>query len=481
MNALVPSLGAAILLLAACVPAGAGPGPSASEPTALPSAPEPAPIPSATSSPTPRPSTLLVAVAAFTSPRDEVRLAELREVVVAEPFAEAVRSLIPHVRVVTMPEAGVLAAVRASPTAIGLVLPERVDPSVKTVVVDGMDFWSPALDRSTYPLVVPVDVAPGPVARTWELLAAGGIIYGRGVQERVELYRDPARPFAKVRDLTRAADLAVATLEAPLSGDANRFCEHCMTFVGNERYVTGIADAGFDALSLAANHSGDAGPQSVLDSVRVLREAGIVPFGGGPDAASARRPAILDVRGVRVALLGYSDVPPESYAATATRPGDAHLFHDDHTYASIRAEVAAARAVADVVVVLAHWGVEYEDRPRPWVEAAAHAMVEAGATAVLGDHPHWVQSVETYRGGYIAYSMGNFVFDQMWSAETRQGSIHRLFFSGSRLVAVRIVPTLLEDYHQPRPLLLGEPGYAQTLARIFRHSKFEGPERPAVR
>ncbi|MEK7860279.1 MAG: CapA family protein [Chloroflexota bacterium] len=251
--------------------------------------------------------------------------------------------------------------------------------------------------------------------------------------------------------------------------------------VGNERYVTGIADAGFDALSLAANHSGDAGPQGVLDSVRVLREAGIVPFGGGPDAASARRPAILDVHGVRVALLGYSDVPPESYAATATRPGDAHLFHDDPTYASIRADVAAARAVADVVVVLAHWGVEYEDRPRPWVEAAAHAMVEAGATAVLGDHPHWVQSVETYRGGYIAYSMGNFVFDQMWSTETRQGSIHRLFFSGSRLVAVRIVPTLLEDSHQPRPLLLGEPGYAQTLARIFRHSKFEGPERPAVR
>ncbi|MEK7285423.1 MAG: hypothetical protein AAB114_06125, partial [Chloroflexota bacterium] len=163
MNALVPSLGVAILLLATCVPAGAGPGPSASEPTALPSAPEPAPIPSATSSPTPRPSTPLVAVAAFTSPRDEIRLAELREVLVAEPFAEAVRSLIPHVRVVTMPEAGVLAAVRASPTAIGLVLPERVDPSVKTVVVDGMDFWSPALDRSTYPLVVSVDAAPGPI------------------------------------------------------------------------------------------------------------------------------------------------------------------------------------------------------------------------------------------------------------------------------------------------------------------------------
>jgi poly-gamma-glutamate capsule biosynthesis protein CapA/YwtB (metallophosphatase superfamily) len=318
-----------------------------------------------------------------------------------------------------------------------------------------------------------VDVAAGSVAvtrrYTWELVAAGGIIFGRGVQERVERYGDPGRPFAKVRELVRRADLAIATLEAPLSGNANRFCDTCFTFVGHERYVSGIADAGFDALSLAANHIGDAGPKGVTDSIRVLTGAGIVAFGAGANAAEARRPALLRTAGGTVALLGYSDVGPPSYVATATSAGHAPLTHDDG-YRQVRADIAAARAVADVVVVVTHWGVEYEDRPRPWIVAAARAMIDAGADVVLGDHPHWVQSVELYGGGYIAYSLGNFVFDQMWSSETREGSIHRLFFDGPRLAAVRIVPTLLEDWHQPRPLSPDERAYSETMGRIWRHS-----------
>ena len=137
----------------------------------------------------------------------------------------------------------------------------------------------------------------------------------------------------------------------------------------------------------------------------------------------------------------------------------------------MRADVAAARAVADLVIVVPHWGIEYEDHPRPWVVAAAHAMIDAGADVVLADHPHWVQSVELYGGHYIAYSMGNFVFDQMWSTETREGSIHRLFFDGARLISVRIQPTLLEDYSRPRPLAPDEPQFRETLERIWRGSR----------
>jgi poly-gamma-glutamate synthesis protein (capsule biosynthesis protein) len=332
---------------------------------------------------------------------------------------------------------------------------------------------APPVSRAADTRQPAVDVAAGSVAvtrpYTWELLAAGGIIFGRGVQERVERYNDPKRPFASMRDMVRRADLAIATLEAPLSGNANRYCDTCMTFVGNERYVSGIVDAGFDALSLAANHIGDAGPRGVTDSIRVLKGAGIAPFGAGANEADARRPALLKTAGGMVAFLGYSDVGPPSYVATATTAGHAPLTHDDG-YQQVRADIAAARAVADVVVVVTHWGVEYEDRPRPWVVAAAHAMIDAGADVVLGDHPHWVQSVELYGGGYIAYSLGNFVFDQMWSSETREGSIHRLFFDGSQLASVRIVPTLLEDWHQPRPLSPDEPAYAETMARIWRHS-----------
>lgn len=350
------------------------------------------------------------------------------------------------------------------------IVPREADP---TVAPPAATPW-PAPTGSpepSGPWTFDVAAASVPVTApyTWELLAAGGIIYGRGVQERVERYGDPTRPFAYVRDLVRAADVAVATLEAPLSGDGNGWCQGCMTFVGDERYASAIAHAGFDALSLAGNHIGDAGTQGVLDSVRAVRGADMLAFGAGASEAEARRPGIVETHGVTVAFLGYCDVPPESYRATAERPGYAALVHTDG-YRTVAADIAAARLVADVVVVMPHWGIEYEPRPRPWIVAAAHAMIDAGADVVLGDHSHWVQPVEIYKGRYIAYSLGNFVFDQMWSVETRQGSLHRLFFDGARLTSVRIVPTLLEDWHQPRPLRPDERAYAETMARIGKHA-----------
>jgi poly-gamma-glutamate capsule biosynthesis protein CapA/YwtB (metallophosphatase superfamily) len=175
-----------------------------------------------------------------------------------------------------------------------------------------------------------------------------------------------------------------------------------------------------------------------------------------------------------LAMLAYNDVPPESYAASATRAGSARLVHDDPTYATLRAEIAAAADVADVVVIVAHWGIEYGNAPRAQTIAAAHAMIEAGASVVIGDHPHWVQSVETYRGGYITYGIGNFVFDQMWSMETREGSIQELFFDKAKLVAVRIRPTIIEDYFRPRLLRTNEAAYRATLNRIWQHSLFRG-------
>jgi poly-gamma-glutamate capsule biosynthesis protein CapA/YwtB (metallophosphatase superfamily) len=347
-----------------------------------------------------------------------------------------------------------------------------VTSGVRTLDLDGRFFWTDA-DRAAWPLAIPVDRAD-PLPRTWSVLAAGEMIFGRGVQERIEtrFKGDASAAFVKVRDRLRAADLAIATLEAPLSGKANQWCDSCMRFVGNERYATGIADAGLDVVSLAANHIGDAGPSGVLDTMRSLDAAHVAHVGAGADAAAARTTLMTTAGGVRVALLAYDDVPPAGYGATRTSAGSNLLRHDDPTYAAVRMDVARASLDADVVIVLAHWGAEYEDAPRENVVAAAHAMVEAGATAIVGDHPHWVQSIERYRGAYIAYGVGNFVFDQMWSDETREGSLQELSFLGDRLVSVRILPTLIEDYYRPRLLRSDEPAYRAVLQRIWKHSIF---------
>ncbi|HUG56205.1 MAG TPA: CapA family protein, partial [Candidatus Limnocylindrales bacterium] len=248
------------------------------------------------------------------------------------------------------------------------------------------------------------------------------------------------------------------------------YCQGCLVFVGDERYAAAVADAGFHVLSLAGNHSGDAGPDGVLDSMRALDSVDIQHFGAGPDAAAAARPLVIQRGEVRIAFLGYGDVPPVDYGATETRPGHNRLEHDDAAYARVREAVAAARRLADVVIVMPHWGIEYEARPRPWIVEAARAMVEAGADVIIGDHPHWVQPIEVDRGAFIAYSVGNFVFDQMWSEETRRGTILRLSFRGPRLVAARAVPTIIEDYYRPRPLAPEEPAYRAVLDRLWRTS-----------
>jgi len=415
----------------------------------------------------------LVPVTSFTSPLDDIARSQLTAVVTSLEFAEAVSAAFPRATVVGA--ADPVARVRES-GEIALLPPEMVEPSVKTLSFEGSYFWDPALDSRRYPLRVRSAGQIEPRRRTWSLLAAGEIIFGRGVQERIELKHggDARSAFTEVRDLVRGADLAVATLEAPLSGNHHLWCDSCMRFVGNESYAASLADAGFDVLSLAANHIGDGGTKGVIDTVAALDRNGIGHAGAGANESAARKPAITQVGRLRVAMLAYNDVPPESYAASPTRAGSARLVHDDPTYASLRAEIAAAAGIADVVMVLAHWGIEYENAPRPQIVAAAHAMIEAGASVVIGDHPHWVQSVETYRGGYITYGIGNFVFDQMWSMEAGAGSIQQPFFDKAKLVAVRIRPTIIEDYFRPRLLRSSEPAYKATLGRIWEHSLFSG-------
>jgi poly-gamma-glutamate capsule biosynthesis protein CapA/YwtB (metallophosphatase superfamily) len=446
----------------------------------------------------------LVPVTRMDSPLASVRSATLAAVIVPTAFGASVRELLPnaHVVAVTDPIA------RARQTGeIALVPPRLVSTAVKTLDLDGRSFWRDR-DVAHWPLRVRTSAdatrvgATGttramgatattgatdagatdagatepagatPSGNTWTVLAAGEIIFGRGVQERIEnRFRGDARAaFASVRDTLRAADLTVATLEAPLSGNANRYCDDCMKFVGNERYAPALADAGIDVVSLGANHIGDAGPSGVISTIRALDAANVAHVGAAANAESARQALTMTVAGHRVAILGYDGVSGPWYGATRTVAGSNPLSFDDPTFARARMDVARASLDADVVIVLAHWGIEYEDAPRPEVVAAAHAMVEAGATAVIGDHPHWVQSIERYRGAYIAYGVGNFVFDQMWSDETRQGSIHELTFWGDRLVGVRILPTVIEDYYRPRLLRPDEPAYRTVLERVWRHS-----------
>lgn len=229
----------------------------------------------------------------------------------------------------------------------------------------------------------------------------GDIMLGRIPGEHIARGEDP---FAGVADVVTQADLTVGNLECVMStmGEPipkwfNLRCDpSAMTVLA--RYM--------DAVSVANNHSGDYGKEAFVDQLQQLRAGGVPYFGGGMNLAEAHQPLILERNGLKVALLGYNNVELRSYEAGPDTPGLAWIELDQ-----LAADVRAAREQADIVVVYPHWGYDY----MPWhaedQSEIARVAIEAGADLVVGTHPHVTQPVEIYNDRLIAYSLGNFIFD----------------------------------------------------------------------
>jgi poly-gamma-glutamate synthesis protein (capsule biosynthesis protein) len=210
-------------------------------------------------------------------------------------------------------------------------------------------------------------------------------------------------------------DLTVVNLECPVSTvgtiEPKEFNFRC-----DPAALPPARDAGVEVANLANNHVRDFGVEAMLDSVTQLRAAGITPVGVGPDAAAANLPAVLDVGGWRVAVLGFGGVvPAPDWLATPTRPGMA----DGDDTASMVAAVRAADEAADLVFVSIHWGVELDTEPRPEDVARAEAMIDAGADGIFGHHAHRLQPMGTYKDRPIAWGLGNFVWPNFSAAGSR--------------------------------------------------------------
>jgi poly-gamma-glutamate synthesis protein (capsule biosynthesis protein) len=265
------------------------------------------------------------------------------------------------------------------------------------------------------------------------LVATGDIIPARSVNAQLTRRGSFRYAFAATLDALRDGDVRFASLEAPLIAGCP-VATSGMQFCGDPRFVDALSGAGIEVVSLANNHAGNYGPRGLAETASRLRDAGIEPAGLGEIV-------YRDVAYARFAFLAYNGVGPR--------------FDRD----LIRRQVAEARASADVVVVQLHWGREYVAVPAiaPGIAAdhprdIGRLAVDAGADLVIGNHPHWVQGVELYRGTLITYAHGNFLFDQGWSRETQEGVIGRYVFHDNQLVGVRFLPHRIYDFAQPRPL-----------------------------
>lgn len=298
---------------------------------------------------------------------------------------------------------------------------------------------------------------------TLELVAVGDIMLDRTLKERMRTL-SVRYPFegAGIQPILAGADLAFGNLEAPISDRGTRVAK-TYTFRADPQAIEALIYAGLDVLSLANNHSGDFGAEALLQTLDLLRQANILAVGAGETITQAHEAKIVAVNGLQVAFLAYNQVPPESFAATATSPGHAKMERE-----RMVADVQAARQRADLVIVSCHWGVEYTPYATAAQRELGRALALAGADLVIGHHPHVVQGLAFERDTLIAYSLGNFVFDMDLQTPTMEGVILRCLLDVSGVKTLELIPCRLVD---GRPVLASAEEGAPILERIWRVTK----------
>ncbi len=298
------------------------------------------------------------------------------------------------------------------------------------------------------------------------MLFVGDVMLSRGVGRKIQAEGDWNYPFLKIADTLRAADLNFGNLECPVS-DVGRDLHHRYSFRADPKVIEGLKYAGFRVMSLANNHMDDWDRPALLDTVRRLRAAGILPVGAGANDLEVHYPVVIPLNGVKLAFLAYVAIPPEEASAEPDVPGVAWLDAD-----RALADIRFARPLADLVIVSLHWGVEYASRPARTQQNLARQMIEAGADLIVGGHPHVVQPLEQYRGRWIAYSLGNFIFDQR-APGTHRGNMLKVTLRDKEIAGVEAVPISIEPSLQA---VLTPP---EELARATRRARRQ-PATPAT-
>jgi len=272
-----------------------------------------------------------------------------------------------------------------------------------------------------------------------------------------------------------------------------------------------FSDCGFDVVSVASNHAMDWGAEALLDTIDVLRQRGIAVVGAGANLAEARTPAVVERNGVRVAFLAYCSVLHDGYAAEADRPGVAplrvHTRYEAAEYqpgmpprvlteaypedlAGVVADIEAARASADVVVVSLHWGLHFIPRAiADYQPAVADAVFAAGADLVLGHHAHVPKAIAVVNGRACFYSLSNFIMSAPaataerhetfgrrygvtldpkyphlpYGVDAKRSLIAKATLSKRGVDRVAFLPVLIDEQLRPQVLQGGDPRFVDAV------------------
>jgi len=311
--------------------------------------------------------------------------------------------------------------------------------------------------------------------RTATFLAVGDIMLSRGVNRAIEQTEDPLFPFSQLDKLLDSSDFNFGNLESPASGNEKRLGKG-LVFNSHQHDLAGLARYNFRVLNLANNHAFDQGLAGLRFTKHYLETNRILSLGVGVNKTEAWEAKIIEVNEIKIGFIGasYASINDGGFAINV------HVARIEE-FERLKLAVRKLKLESDFIVVTMHAGIEYTRKPNSLQTAFAHTAIEAGADLVIGGHPHWIQTIEKYRGRYIFYSLGNFIFDQKKS-DTREGLMLRISLSKiesgtlagnlTRLSQIELIPIIIGHLNLPRPATLHESaailkkiGVSQTIIR----------------
>lgn len=272
------------------------------------------------------------------------------------------------------------------------------------------------------------------------LAFVGDLMFARSIEKKMKEKGDYTYILGKVEPKLKEYDLLFGNLESVIS-NKGRDIGSKFSFRAPPNSIETLKQAQFDIVSVANNHSADWTGSAFLDSIERLKRAGISACGGGENKKRAYEPKVVSANGFKVGFICATNLGPKLFKAEANSAG--FVRANKHRVAQEIKKTKEKKRL-DLIVVSLHFGQEYKQQPSDKQVDLAQGLIDAGADIVVGHHPHVTQPVKTYKDGVIAYSLGNFVFDQLFSEETRNSFIlkvyldHRGEISGFEKKKIRI-------------------------------------------
>lgn len=280
---------------------------------------------------------------------------------------------------------------------------------------------------------------------TYTLIFSGDVMLNRGVEHMIKKHgKDFSFPFLKIKETLQNTDLLFCNLESMIS-DKGRKIGSIYSFRADKEAINALTYAGFNIVSLANNHAFDYDREAFEETMRLLKENNISYTGAGFNKEEAHSPTILLLgEEIKIGFLGYTEFLYPYAFAKEDLSGVTNFSEEQ-----MKIDIENAKDLTDFLVVTFHYGDEYQKTPNEKQKKWSRMAIDYGADLVIGHHPHVTQPVEKYNGKYIAYSLGNFVFDQYFSEETMKGFLLEVKMRNKEIISVKKIHYKLNEFYQP--------------------------------